>query len=442
MFEFHRTSRRNGRAAFATWFGRISGISGLPKIVWLMTAGAFLKFAVYFAYPFAGLYLRQFLGATITEIGWVFALFSFGMLAGYPLFGLFIDRLGSRAILVACSVIEGLGWLLLPLVHSLWAFAFIFMFIGFLTAGFRPAYQGVIMHSCHDGDRPRALALFMMAWNSSMGIVVAIGGILFAYSPTLMFALDAALNLFAGAFFAVVLSARPAHPIANVGAAAGALSGATSATARQAPRPWRDVGFLVLCAAIFLLEAVRSQSTSTFPIYVKDVYRLTAPQFGSVMAIGSFVLVFFSLPVTAFVKSIDRRLLVGVGGGILCGAFALCPWGNGLTVALLVISIAAIGQMLALPTLTTLVMARATPRTRGQYLGIYYGAASAAWCIAPVLGSQIYGMSGPNLLWSACGVVGCLVAALMLGWYRISRTSSTATVATSSGLDKSAANPS
>lgn len=404
------------RTRIAARLARASGTTQLPPFVWWLTIGALVKFVATFVTPFTGLYLQRFFGSPVPEIGLVLAVYAVGTLIGFPLFGLAIDRFGSPLVIVGGALLETTLLLALSIVNLVWEFAVLFLMLGFLSAGFRPAYQNITAQICPDADRPRAYALFSMAWNLSAGLAVIVGGSLFALAPTAIFAVDAVANLSAAIFFATFLfgklprqqSMEPSRIVTNVLTPPDYVE-------RQL---WQDVPFLKACTCLFLVECVRAQTISTFPIYLKEVYGLTAAQYGLCLGTGCLVLVVFSLPVNAALKQIDRRVVVTLGAITMCGAYALAPWHLSFPFALLIVVITTSGQMLVHPALIAMVMARAPARHRGKYLGVYYAASSLAWAVAPVIGTWIYADVGANALWLGCSSFGVVVAAIQLKRYR------------------------
>ena len=75
-----------------------------------------------------------------------------------------------------------------------------------------------------------------------------------------------------------------------------------------------------------------------------------------------------------------------------------------------------VGEMLALPLTNAAVAHRAHPASRGSYMGAYTVSFSAAFVVAPALGTFVYQVAGPAALWGAIGVVG---AVLGVGFWRL-----------------------
>ena len=385
------------------------GIRNLPGMVWLLTAAAVVKFFAYFIYPFAGLYVSRAFSASLVEVGWTLGANSVGMLIGFAAFGGLIDRFGSRAVLVFSSFALAAVSVLLSLAPTLTAFTVLFALHGFLGAGFRPSSQSLIAALCSDGDRPRAVSLSVMAWNSGNAAALALGGAIFIFNPSLLFLLEAVLNVAVALYLWVVCgSVKSATALKPTGTPSSRTPPA------QAARMLRDSAFLIACATLFFVECVRAQTYSTLPVFLQQQYGFSPKQFGFLVSLTSFALVFISLPLTHGVRSIQRRYVVAVGAVLFCAAFFLYQFGRSSEYAALLALLSAAGQALLFPALLALVMARAKPELRGRYIGVYYAMASAAWSVAPLAGTKLYESLGPTALWTGCAIVGLAVVSLML----------------------------
>jgi MFS family permease len=387
-------------------FANAIGMARLPALTWWLAFGAFFKFAARFVTPFVGFYLTQKFGSSVREVGYVLAIYGLGTLIGFPVFGFIIDHSGSRIVIVWTSFTDAIVLLAMPFVSTVWEFTVLSFIYGLCFAGFRPAHQDAMTQSCTDADRPRAYALYSMAWNLGSAFSVVAGGALFATLPTGIFVTASVFSIVTAIFFA----AFPYERLSNRDAAPAERPAAEGADAA----PWRDWVFLELCLCLAIVECIRSQSVSTFPIYLRDIYHLTPPEYGVVMGIGFVVLVVFSLPVSAAVVRWDRRKVAAVGAVMMCGAYGLAPWFSGFPVATAIVVISSAGQVVLFPMLAAMVMARAPARHRGKYLGLYYAGSSLAWAGAPAAGSWIYATWGTETLWSACALLGLVVAALQL----------------------------
>ncbi|MCK1387656.1 MFS transporter [Bradyrhizobium sp. 21] len=376
----------------------------LPARIWILAFAALLKYLAMFVVPFAGLYLRDELGASIGEIGWIVAANAAGTLISFPAAGYAIDRFGNLAVIVVACGLEAICFVLLGQTSTIAQFGLVFFVCGALTAVFRPAFQGCLTSATEPADRPRAYALGNLVWNLSSGMALLAGGVVYANASKYIFLADAILNVAALCIFAGLAT--------RVGLKDGAPAGPKSA---HGSSPLGNPIFLAICLALFLVEIVRSQSISTFPLFTTSIYGISPAQFGLVLALGCLTLAIFILPVTTSLMGFDKRILVALGAVLMCSAYSLSMFGSGVVWSAVVVIVSSAGQMVVHPAALTLAVAASPQARRGTYLTTYYSSAALAWSVGPAAGTTIYSALGPNYLWALCSIPGLLVAGIMMG---------------------------
>jgi len=118
-------------------------------------------------------------------------------------------------------------------------------------------------------------------------------------------------------------------------------------------------------------------------------------------------------------RSLERHTplrVAAVGVALIGLGLALMPLGSGVLFAAGTVVVWTIGEMLALPLSNAAVAHRADAASRGRYMGAYAVSFSCAFVVAPAVGTAIYQLAGPPVLWGCIGVVG---VALSLGFWRL-----------------------
>ena len=149
-------------------------------------------------------------------------------------------------------------------------------------------------------------------------------------------------------------------------------------------------------------------------IYLVEQFGFSPRIIGYYMAATSLGLALFSLPVVSWTKNFQPRIVIAVTGFGLCVSMIILLFGTGYGIAALFWTVHTFSIMAFYPALMATAMSRAAEGRPGQYLSFYYMMSSIAGFTAPPLGGFIYQIFSPATLFSACGGVGLLVAAMAL----------------------------
>jgi MFS family permease len=183
----------------------------------------------------------------------------------------------------------------------------------------------------------------------------------------------------------------------------------TKKPAVRAPSPMRNMNFVwyvILCSAY---ATIFFQLFCTLPLYYDQVHHLLKRETGYLIALnGLIVFVFEMMLVFKIEKAVHPKkiILFGVflaGVGLLMLNFFTT--GLILVISMIVLSFS---EIFAMPFMMTVAVAKADDTNRGRITGIYSTAWSAAFIIAPILGTTIVTHYGFDVLWwtmSALAVV-------------------------------------
>ena len=98
-----------------------------------------------------------------------------------------------------------------------------------------------------------------------------------------------------------------------------------------------------------------------------------------------------------------------LGALLMGGGFALMPLGRGFLFGAFTVVVWTVGEMLTLPSLTTLIANHSDDAVRGKYMGMFGFAFALSLMVGPAVGANIYASLGPDILWYGCGVLGILL---------------------------------
>ena len=379
--------------------------SGLPRGPWVLAAVCLVHRSGTMVLPFLALYLTSRHGFSAAEAGLVLALYGAGSGVGAFVGGQLTDRWGAHRVQALSLVLAGIGLWVLGELEGRWAIRLAVPFVGIAAEAFRPANSTAFAAQAPPERWSQAFALRRLAINLGMTLGPALGGILAAHDYHLLFLVDGVTCLAAAALLLVADRDRSV-PAAQRSAAAAA-AGTAALPLRS---PWRDPPFLALLAMVLAVNVVFMQVLSTYPLALRDLHGFTEPMTGSIYAINTLVIVLFEMVLVRRLSSLPPLAVARWGAVLLCGGFALLPFGRGYPFVALTVLVWTAGEMLTMPFFETVAAQRGDEASRGRYLGAYNLAFALAFGLAPLLGTAIYERAGTLAFWGGCGAVGLLVA--------------------------------
>ena len=378
--------------------------TGLPRGAWVLAAVCFVHRSGTMVLPFLALYLTTRRGFSAAEAGLVLSLYGLGSGAGAFLGGQATDRWGTHRVQAASLALAGVGLFVLGRLETRAAILVAMPFVAIAAEAFRPANSTAFAEQAPPERWSQAFAVRRLAVNLGMTLGPGIGGLLAARDYQLLFVVDAiTCGLAAGLL--VVAGRSPAQPRPVLAAAAGPA---------LAPRsPWRDPPYLALLGLTLCLQLVFMQVLSTYPLALRDLHAFTEPMTGSVYAINTVLIVLFEMVLVRRLASLPPLEVARWGALLMCGGFALLPFGHGYLFVALTVVVWTAGEMTTLPFFETVAAGRGDDRSRGRYLGAYNLAIALSFGLAPLIGTVIYERAGAVAFWSGCGALGVLVWAAM-----------------------------
>src|SRR5258708_3440203 len=369
---------------------------GLPRTFWILWTGALVNRLGGFVMPLLALYLTGPRGLAVQQAGLVISLYGAGVLGSAPLGGFLADRIGRRPTLILALVLGAFAMLHLAFARAPAHIAAAAFLLGLLGDLYRPAVSAVIADLVPSQDRVRAYGFLYWAVNLGFAVGSALGGAMASHGWYLLFVGDAATTLaYAGIVWWKIPETRPAH-----------------LEHEERPPAWAplaDGRFVAFCALIMLVWTLFHQAFVTLPVDLRN-RGLSPGAYGSLIALNGVLIVLLQPIVSQLLARFQHHrvlavaaLLVGIGLG-LTGVMRTIP---GLPVAIRSWSL---GEIVMGGIGPAVAPDAAPPLLRGAYQGLYQAGGGAAALVAPVVGSQVMGRFGSQVLWTCCLGVGCVTA--------------------------------
>ncbi len=352
---------------------------------------------------FLSLYLTQKMGFSISEAGEMVSLYGLGALAGSYAGGWLSDRLGSIRTQMFSLFFSSIGFILLGYASGKLLIGLMLFFSALVAEALRPANSTAVSEVCPPELRARGFALNRLAINLGVSIGPALGGFLALYSYRWLFWIDG-LTCFAGFllllyFFKGKSDFKPEKAVA---------------VKTEYVSPFKDYFFLFLLSMLLMMGLLFVQFFNTWPLYLRNSYRLAENQIGILSASNAIFVAIFEMPLVHRLEKGNVLKSIAWGSLLLFTGFAILPFAQSFSYALFTVLIWSIGEMLVFPMMAGVIANRASDANRGKYMGLLSFNFALAFVIGPVIGSSIYSNFGGDMLWFAAGGAGIIVWASIL----------------------------
>jgi MFS family permease len=272
-------------------------------------------------------------------------------------------------------------------------------------------------------QRKQAFALSRLAVNLGMSVGPAIGGFLALYSFRFLFFADGVTSILAGL---VLMFAWPGtrrtkaselewDDPEDLGREIEAEGPALLAAPHPAAdlRAFRSRRMLYFLAALIPTQLVFFQLTSTLPLFLVRYLRLPESFYGSVFTLNTLMIVALEVPLNSAMANWSHRRTLTLGAllyAIGFGSFALARGPAGVFAA---VAVWTFGEMILIPGSAAYAAEIAPAGRRGEYMGLYTMSFSLGFSLGPWLGAILLESRGPQVLWGAAFVSGCVSTLLM-----------------------------
>lgn len=375
---------------------------GLSRPIWLLSVAMFINRSGTMVFPFLALYLTQYLHFSIADTGIVLMIYGIGALTGSFMGGFLTDKLGHYIVQVSALIFAGIMLLIIMFLTNFYAICIgLFIFTAFGDT-FRPANQTAVAAYSHPENRTRAYTMNRLAINLGWAIGAGIGGILAYQNYKLLFLVDGITCILAGIFLLFFLKPSKQkfiHSVENEVIFSGKSS------------PYRDSTFLVFILLTMVFATCFFLIFSILPIYFKTVHHLTEIQIGGLQTMNGLIIVLFEMLLVYELEKRFKKMNI-IALGLLCTGFSYLLFNlfsfTGIVVFAIIFD--TLGEMFAMPFMQSATVARSSPKTRGQYLGLYGMTYSFAQIASPGIGTWVIANYSYEVLWNSVFVACCLAA--------------------------------
>ena len=399
------------------------GLRGLPREIWILFAATLVNRCGTMVLPFLVLYLTRVLAISVSHAALALTVYGIAALLTMPIAGRLTDRLGALFVMRCSLLLSGFVLFLFPLARHFEAILAVTFVFAILNESVRPPSLALVSELVEPEQRKQAFALSRLAVNLGMSLGPAIGGILAVYSFRFLFLADGATSILAGL---VLIFAWPgtrrtkaSEPQWDDPEDLGREIEAEGPALLAAPHPaadlraFRNRRMLYFLAALIPTQLVFFQLTSTLPVFLVRYLRLPESFYGTVFTLNTLMIVALEVPLNNATAHWSHRRTLTLGAllyAIGFGSFALASGPAGVFAA---VAVWTFGEMILMPGSAAYAAEIAPAGRRGEYMGLYTMSFSFAFSVGPWLGAVLLDIHGPQMLWGAAFLSGCISTLLM-----------------------------
>lgn len=377
-----------------------------PAQFWLMFCGMLIStIGSSMIWPFLMIYASERLDLPMTSLASLLTInASVGLVASF-IAGPIVDRVGRKWIMVFSLTANGFGFLLMSQANTLPAFAALMALQGAVNPLYRVGADAMMADLIPSARRIEAYSLLRLSNNAGVAIGPAIGGFLAASSYNTAFFIAAAGLASYGLMLAFL--ARETLPLA-----AQADPERFKQPARERfggyGRVLHDRPFVSFILAFLMTTIASATLWVLLAVYTKDNFGLSESRYGMIPMTNALMVVFLQIPITQVTRRFKAMPVLAVGAlfyalGVASVAFGIGFWGFWASMVIMTF-----GELIMVPTASTLVANLAPPDMRGRYMSIFGLCWAISMGIGPVFGGFLNDAIGPRTIWFGAGAVGMI----------------------------------
>ena len=383
----------------------INSFKGFSKEIWILATITFINRAGTMVLPFLSKYLREDLGFTLSQVGWIMVCFGLGSMLGSYIGGKLTDKIGFYNVMIFSLLTSGFLFIALQFITSFVGLCISIFILMTIADMFRPAMYVSLGTYAKPKDRVRAFTLVRLCINLGFAAGPALGGlVIMNMGYSFLFWFDGLSSIIAILTFLYFIKAKKTDVVkTNI-----------DNLIINNKSVFYDSPFLLFIAGSFCLAAVFFQLFVTFPLYHQDFYKLTEFQTGLFMTVNGLLIFLFEMPLVNHIekKGYDKVKVVLVGTILFAISFYILIFQNFIGILWISIVFLTFGQMLSFPFSNAIAVSISPINQQGKYMGIFTMSFSLGHIVSSKLGTFVidnYGYVTNWLVMGSIAVIGILL---------------------------------
>lgn len=369
----------------------IDNFRGFSREIWILTLITFINRAGTMVLPFLSKYLKEDLGFSYSQVGWIMVSFGCGSMVGSWLGGKLSDKIGFYKVMIFSLFTSGLMFFGLQHITSYTGLLVAIFLIMVVADMFRPAMFVSLAAYAKPENRTRALSLVRSAINLGFAGGPVLGGLIImniGYKG--LFWIDGATCIISILIFWFLVKEKDKSKYQNK------KDGEVVSKSIQ-----KDKTYLLFLIVTLISGILFFQLFTTMPIYFKKQFNYNEFETGLLLSLNGLLIFFFEIPLINFLHRINanynKLINYGVFAMSLCFFILIIKSWSGILVIMMIVLI--IGEMLAFPFSNSFAMSRALKGEEGKFMAVFTMSYSLAHIISGKLGFYIIEQYGYTANW-------------------------------------------
>ena len=363
-------------------------------------------------FPFFALYITRKFGVGMTEVGVLFAAFSFSSFFGTTIGGALADQIGRRTLLIFSLISSSLSAVAMGLVDSLQAFYTLALLVGIFTDTGGPARNAMVADLLPEERHAEGFGIIRVAFNISATIGPAIGGFLATRSYLMLFLADAVISLISA--FIVWRSLPETKPESDPGEQPASMGRSFKGYLTVL----KDGAFMVFLGASILLGLVYMNLNTTLGVFLRDVHGIPESGYGALLSLNAIMVVLLQFWITRRIESRPPMLMMALGALLYAIGFAMYGFTSLYAIFIIAMVIVTIGEMFVAPVSQAIVARFAPKDMRGRYMAVFGFSFGVPFAVGPLLAGLVLDNLEPRLLWWVGGILGIAASVIYTQLHR------------------------
>ncbi len=377
-----------------------------PRQFWLLFSGMLIStIGSSMIWPFLTIYLSKRLELPLLTVASLFTVNAAVDLLFSVIAGPVVDRAGRKRVMVFSLVGNGLVNVFMANASSLPVFAILMALNGAVNPLYRIGADAMMADLIPPEQRPEAYSILRMGNNLGISLGPMLGGFVAAASYSTAFFIGASGLIFYGLMLAFM--ARETLPPGGLRTRIESLGGYGSVV--------KDRYYLSFVGAIAVNTIVAAMMWQLMAVYANTNYGISESQYGFLPTTNALMVVLFQYLVTKVTRRYPPVYMIALGAFIYAASAATVSLAAGFGGFWISMVVMTVGELILVPTATTLVANRAPADRRGRYMSLYGLTWSLARGIGPVYGGFLNDNLGPKFIWYG----GFLVGLVSVTWLMV-----------------------
>lgn len=392
-----------------------TSFTGLSKESWLLSFIMLVNRSGTMVLPFMTLYLTsKEMHRSLSEAGFVMALFGGGSIIGAYFGGKFTDKIGFYKVQLITLFGGGIMFIVLGQVKSYPLICVVTFLLSMINEAFRPANSSSIAFYSNSENRTRSYSLNRLAINLGWAVGASIGGLVAAFNYELLFWVDGMTNILAAGLLFYFL--KPKIQLKKE----SDLDEKKTEVVPEIMSAYNDKIYLWFLVLMTLFSCCFVQLFTTIPKYFRDDMLLNERYIGFIMAINGVIIVAIEMVLVYMLEKKNKNTRWIIIGLVMC-AFSylslLIP-GNAKFISLVMILFITVGEIMAMPFMNVFWLQRANDTNRGQYAAMYTMSWGIGNTLGPFLCSALVEATNFKIMFI---VLGSILLTTSIGFYKLSK---------------------